>query len=520
MRSRHWAAVAALAIVTTAAANSDAARRTQGALFIAGGGVTTRSMAAEFLRLAGGSTAARLVVIPTGLGPDALQEAPRIVAYWRSRGFRNITVLHARTRADANLRKTTAPLGNATAVWLSGGLQSRHAARYRGTAVERAIFAVRARGGVIGGSSAGAAVMSRVMIRSGTRFPRIGRGFDLLRNAIIDQHFIVRKRERRLRLALRRHPNRIGYGIDESAALVVQGKRLRVVGSGSVVVLTSHMQKGVRITLRPGASTTVRKLRGRATLAATKRVRELGRVTGPRGTVIVRGIGIGKRRGARLVAVARAVYGDVLDRFFAGKAARVSEPIEVLLFARTRHYRRFMRGALGQAPHTNNGMYLGWPKVALANMAWGVGNLRHEMVHGLIGDDFPRAPAWLNEGIGSLYGTVTASRRGLRFAVNYRLRSLSRALRRGRLPTLGTLARSNRDDVYGPRSPVFYATARYLLLYLDRQGKLGELYRAIRSERLTAANQLRVLQRFVDYAEFVRWVRGLRYRRVARRAAR
>ena len=98
-------------------------------------------------------------------------------------------------------------------------------------------MALLARGGVIGGTSAGAAIMSRMMIVSGRTEAKLGQGFDFLPGAVIDQHFLKRNRIKRLLGVVRSHPDLIGLGIDESTALVVdvRGKRLHVIGNSYVI---------------------------------------------------------------------------------------------------------------------------------------------------------------------------------------------------------------------------------------------------------------------------------------------
>ena len=93
------------------------------------------------------------------------------------------------------------------------------------------------KGIVIGGSSAGAAIQSKVMIQSGKEQPLIGQGFDLLPNAIVDQHFLKRTRLNRLIEAIRQHPDRRGFGVDEGNCLVLNGASARVVGLSYVIVV-------------------------------------------------------------------------------------------------------------------------------------------------------------------------------------------------------------------------------------------------------------------------------------------
>src|SRR5207248_10378382 len=135
----------------------------------------------------------RIVVLPTA--GETTDRAGVLGAYgeWRSEKLECVTVLHTRSRREADDPEFVKPLTEATGVWFTGGDQSRLADAYRGTRVERALHKLLARGGVIGGTSAGAAVMSQVMIVGGNPEARVGTGFGLLPGVVVDQHFSNRK---------------------------------------------------------------------------------------------------------------------------------------------------------------------------------------------------------------------------------------------------------------------------------------------------------------------------------------
>ena len=123
----------------------------------------------------------------------------------------------------------------ANAVWIDGGIQQHYARYYQNTPVEEQLIGLLDRGGVIGGSSAGASVQTKAMIHGGTEHPTVSHGFDLLQGAIVDQHFLKRNRLPRLTDAIREHPELVGYGIDEGTALIVEGGKMRVGGKSYVI---------------------------------------------------------------------------------------------------------------------------------------------------------------------------------------------------------------------------------------------------------------------------------------------
>jgi cyanophycinase len=208
-----------------------------GALVISGGGRLPDEVRDRFLELAGGEDA-RIVLIPTARSLAYDETDPeQDLEPWASRGVASVRLLHTRSRATANEPSFAASLADATGVWIGGGAQSRLSEAYADTEVERQLKALLDRGGVIGGSSAGAAIMTRVMIASGRIDPIEGRGFDFLPGAVVDQHFLKRNRIKRLTRLLERHPDLIGFGIDEETALVVgvRDQRISVVGDSYVV---------------------------------------------------------------------------------------------------------------------------------------------------------------------------------------------------------------------------------------------------------------------------------------------
>ena len=215
-----------------------------GSLVIAGGGSLPPTVRRRFLDLGGGPRQINLIVIPSfDASPD---QVASLKENWRNLGVTSIQVLHTTSRSDADQESFTSPLDQATGVWLSGGTQSWLSEHYAGTLVEQKLRAVIDRGGVIGGSSAGAAAMTKVMIEQGVEEATEGIGFDLFQGAIIDQHFLRRSRLNRLLKLMESHPDRMAFGIDEGTALVVQVAkgRLGVIGDSYVIACIAETDAG------------------------------------------------------------------------------------------------------------------------------------------------------------------------------------------------------------------------------------------------------------------------------------
>jgi hypothetical protein len=238
-----------------------------------------------------------------------------------------------------------------------------------------------------------------------------------------------------------------------------------------------------------------------------ERLPVLGTVARGRTRVVVRGE-VSQRRAREVVAVVDAVVEDVQRRFTA-PSEHPDRDITLCLLPDATRLRQLAMAAFGESI-SDLGFYRPDHRIALANLGNSIGNLRHELVHSLLGDDFPRIPAWLNEGTAALYGSAKAGRHGFEFVVNYRLRDLQSALKAGELPTLDALAATTSIDVHGPRAMMWYAMARYVLLYVDRAGKLGEMYGKLRAAAGDAAAQRAVLAAYVDDEAFRAWARKLR----------
>jgi cyanophycinase len=233
-----------------------------GKLVICGGGVLPIQLRNRFIELAGGPTA-RVVVITTASAYADTDKMETKLGFWREQKLGNLTILHTRSRQTADEPEFASPLRDATGVWFVGGNQNWLTETYLGTLTEREIRGVLARSGVVGGTSAGAAIMSPVMIRRDRPEIETGPGFGFLPGTVVDQHFLKRHRQGRLLKVLGSHPELVGLGIDEGTGVVVEGNRLSVVGDSQVVVCspaTSDSPESVQ-SLEAGAEADLGQLR-------------------------------------------------------------------------------------------------------------------------------------------------------------------------------------------------------------------------------------------------------------------
>ncbi len=240
-----------------------------GTLLICGGGRTPDSVRDRFAELAGGRNA-RIVVIPTAAGLAADEPGTvRTLDTWRARGAASVRLLHTRDRARADDEEFLRPLAEATGVWINGGYQTWLSTAYAGTGVERALKDLLERGGVVGGTSAGAAIMSRLMISKGRDEAETERGLDLIPGVVIDQHFLKRNRMKRLLGVLENHPDLIGLGVDEQTAVEVslRHQRLRVLGNSYAVACVPGPDPGDRSprldVMKPGDEADLKALKTR-----------------------------------------------------------------------------------------------------------------------------------------------------------------------------------------------------------------------------------------------------------------
>ena len=221
----------------------------KGHLIIVGGGGRTKAITQAIIDLSGGPDA-KILVIATASGNPA-GAAKSFITEIQKSGVKNLTWI-APTRAQSEdaafVRKALDGVGG---IYFTGGSQKRITDTLQGTLFHKELMKFYENGGMIGGTSAGAAMMSEIMI-TGSRIdgsdeafntiaPKmvettVGMGF--LKGVIVDQHFLKRSRENRLFSVAFDHPDYVCMGIDEATALIVSnGTDIEIVGRSSVTVI-------------------------------------------------------------------------------------------------------------------------------------------------------------------------------------------------------------------------------------------------------------------------------------------
>jgi cyanophycinase len=227
------------------AQNSD----TKGKLFIIGGGSRPSAMIDRIVKESGIDKEGYGIVLPMSSSiPDS--SAYYATEQFYKQGITNVYGLHFVKDEKLTASKLDS-IRNAKMIYISGGDQNRFMAIVGGTKIETLIHEAYQSGALIAGTSAGAAVMSKMMITgSELKHPdyastfrnieskniEIKTGLGLITTIIVDQHFVKRSRYNRLLSAVIEYPELAGVGIDESTAILVSGTTMEVVGVSQVIV--------------------------------------------------------------------------------------------------------------------------------------------------------------------------------------------------------------------------------------------------------------------------------------------
>lgn len=192
--------------------------------------------------------------------------------------------------------------------------------------------------------------------------------------------------------------------------------------------------------------------------------------------------------------------------------------LDVWLFKDRASYERNAKRLFGRVPTTPYGYYSPSERALVMNIATGGGTLVHEIVHPFVAANFPECPAWLNEGLGSLY-EQSAERDGRIVGLtNWRLAGLQRAIRAKRLKTFHELTNTSDETFYNDDRGEHYAQARYLCYYLQQRNLLKQFVREFMRDREQDPTGYETLKKTLgeeDMAAFEakweRFVMGLRF---------
>jgi cyanophycinase len=215
--------------------------QTTGTIVAVGGGGTTDAIVARTLELAGGKKAI-VAVLPQSSAVEGAGDSS--VKMWLDAGAKEAR------KVDFAVPGAKAALEASTLIWMPGGDQNRLMKAIDGTGLDEVIRARYRAGAVVGGTSAGAAVLSRLMITGEADLKaltagktELAKGLGIWEEGIFDQHFLQRQRNNRLLSAVLDNPGIIGVGIDEATAAIVRNGQIEVVGRSAVVVFDSRKAK-------------------------------------------------------------------------------------------------------------------------------------------------------------------------------------------------------------------------------------------------------------------------------------
>src|SRR4051794_183427 len=248
MKIQH--AILAASLVFSLSAQATEYGPEKGTLVIQGGGSPEGTGIDEtFVNLAGGPDA-KIIIVPTAGGNRdkdgklIVYEEEKVLASWKKLGLTNVHMLHTADPKVANTEAFAATLRDAKGVWFNGGRQWNCVDSYADTLTLREFREVLNRGGVIGGSSAGATIQGDYLVRGAVAGPQIvmtpepehQHGFTFLRRSAIDQHINTRNRWDDIIPVIQKYPNLLGIGLSEGTAIVVTGDQFRVIGKWKVAI--------------------------------------------------------------------------------------------------------------------------------------------------------------------------------------------------------------------------------------------------------------------------------------------
>jgi hypothetical protein len=161
--------------------------------------------------------------------------------------------------------------------------------------------------------------------------------------------------------------------------------------------------------------------------------------------------------------------------------AEPKEILDIWLFRSAESYQKHTWALFRERPTTPYGYYSSDHKALIMNIATGGGTLVHEIVHPFVEADFPEAPSWLNEGLGSLFEQCGERDGHIVGYTNWRLPGLQQAIAKRQVPSFEQLTATGNRAFYDDDPGTNYAQARYLLYYLQERGLLTRFYREFRA---------------------------------------
>src|SRR5215510_8111594 len=183
------------------------------------------------------------------------------------------------------------------------------------------------------------------------------------------------------------------------------------------------------------------------------------------------------------------------------------EILDIWLFKDATSYERNALTLFGAKPTTPYGYYSSSHKALIMNISTGGGTLVHEIVHPFMEANFPACPAWLNEGLGSLYeqcGEVNGHIHGF---TNWRLPGLQAAIKARQVPSFRQFTALSTNDFYNDDRGTHYGQARYLCYYLQQRGLLTKFYREFRGHQKEDPTGYQTLRKILGYPEMNRFKR-------------
>jgi hypothetical protein len=177
------------------------------------------------------------------------------------------------------------------------------------------------------------------------------------------------------------------------------------------------------------------------------------------------------------------------------------EVIAVWLFKDETSYKKHTAALFHDRPTTPFGYYSEMHNALIMNIATGGGTLVHEIVHPFMSANFPKCPAWFNEGLGSLFEQCAEKGGHIRGLPNWRLPALQKALRGSGVQSFQKLTALSTEEFYGgennPHYNQFYPQARYLCYYLQERGLLVKFYREFTAHAAEDPTGYTTLQRIL-----------------------